>query len=94
MARRIRDVPIRTDTSALLGLASRIPILSEAEEARALQYRCECLEAALFQQGESTQMLPHLIEHDHAQSSTSLSQGVWSILWCFNQQDPLSKPQS
>ncbi|KAI9898969.1 hypothetical protein N3K66_005430 [Trichothecium roseum] len=28
------------------GLISRIPVLSEVEEARALQYRCECLEAA------------------------------------------------
>ncbi|KAF4460534.1 hypothetical protein FALBO_12678 [Fusarium albosuccineum] len=32
------------------GLASRIPCLSEAEEARALQYRCECLEAVCIQQ--------------------------------------------
>ncbi|KAM5356276.1 hypothetical protein ACJ41O_002922 [Fusarium nematophilum] len=32
------------------GVASRIPSLSEAEEARALQYRCECLEAACIQQ--------------------------------------------
>ncbi|KAJ4252193.1 hypothetical protein NW757_006315 [Fusarium falciforme] len=32
------------------GIASRIPCLSEAEEARALQYRCECLEAACIQQ--------------------------------------------
>ncbi|KAH8735450.1 hypothetical protein BGZ61DRAFT_379651 [Ilyonectria robusta] len=32
------------------GIASRIPTLSEAEEARALQYRCECLEAAFSQQ--------------------------------------------
>ncbi|KPM38118.1 hypothetical protein AK830_g8436 [Neonectria ditissima] len=32
------------------GIASRIPTLSEAEEARALQYRCECLEAAFAQQ--------------------------------------------
>ncbi|EXK47227.1 hypothetical protein FOMG_00716 [Fusarium oxysporum f. sp. melonis 26406] len=32
------------------GISSRIPSLSEAEEARALQYRCECLEAACKQQ--------------------------------------------
>ncbi|KAM5383923.1 hypothetical protein ACJA88_003078 [Fusarium oxysporum] len=32
------------------GISSHIPSLSEAEEARALQYRCECLEAACKQQ--------------------------------------------
>ncbi|KAF4998100.1 hypothetical protein FGRMN_3397 [Fusarium graminum] len=32
------------------GISSRVPSLSEAEEARALQYRCECLEAACKQQ--------------------------------------------
>ncbi|KAL2207369.1 putative C2H2 finger domain protein [Sarocladium strictum] len=32
------------------GLSSRLPVLSEAEEARALQYRCECIESALYQQ--------------------------------------------
>ncbi|KAG5929341.1 hypothetical protein E4U42_006172 [Claviceps africana] len=30
-------------------LTARIPLLSSAEEARALQYRCECLEAACIQ---------------------------------------------
>ncbi|KAF7532759.1 hypothetical protein G7Z17_g13601 [Cylindrodendrum hubeiense] len=34
------------------GIASRIPTLSDAEEARALQYRCECLEAAFAQQDQ------------------------------------------
>ncbi|WZH39567.1 uncharacterized protein QYS62_000491 [Fusarium acuminatum] len=34
------------------GISSRIPLLSEAEEARALQYRCECLEAACKQQSK------------------------------------------
>ncbi|WXC55558.1 hypothetical protein SNK03_001503 [Fusarium graminearum] len=32
------------------GIASHVPSLSEAEEARALQYRCECLEFAFRQQ--------------------------------------------
>ncbi|KAK0383290.1 hypothetical protein NLU13_9203 [Sarocladium strictum] len=31
------------------GLTSRHPVLSEVEEARALQYQCECLETALLQ---------------------------------------------
>ncbi|KAG6026851.1 hypothetical protein E4U41_001153 [Claviceps citrina] len=31
------------------GLTARIPLLSSAEEARALQYRCECLEAVCIQ---------------------------------------------
>ncbi|EQK98703.1 hypothetical protein OCS_05584 [Ophiocordyceps sinensis CO18] len=31
------------------GLAPRIPVLSQMEEARALQYHCECLEAACLQ---------------------------------------------
>lgn len=34
------------------GISSNIPSLSEAEEARALQYRCECLEAACKQQSK------------------------------------------
>ncbi|KAH7160182.1 hypothetical protein B0J13DRAFT_123102 [Dactylonectria estremocensis] len=42
------------------GIASRIPTLSEAEEARALQYRCECLEAAFAQQAlDVTGILTH-----------------------------------
>ncbi|RFN47618.1 hypothetical protein FIE12Z_8158 [Fusarium flagelliforme] len=32
------------------GISSHIPSLSQAEEARALQYRCECLESACRQQ--------------------------------------------
>lgn len=35
-----------------VGISSHIPSLSEAEEARALQYRCECLEAACMQQSK------------------------------------------
>jgi hypothetical protein len=35
-----------------VGISSNIPSLSEAEEARALQYRCECLEAACKQQSK------------------------------------------
>jgi hypothetical protein len=38
-------------TSPASGIASRIPTPSLAEEARALQYRCESLEAAFDQQG-------------------------------------------
>ncbi|KAI6785868.1 Metallothionein expression activator-like protein [Emericellopsis cladophorae] len=34
------------------GLNSQVPILSEAEGARALQYRCECLEAACSQDAD------------------------------------------
>ncbi|KAF5568994.1 hypothetical protein FPHYL_2447 [Fusarium phyllophilum] len=45
------------------GISSHIPSLSEAEEARALQYRCECLEAAC----ESGSFVP-------AQSSSSVSE--------------------
>ncbi|KAG8675428.1 hypothetical protein FPOAC1_001407 [Fusarium poae] len=34
------------------GISPHVPSLSEAEEARALQYRCECLESACRQQSE------------------------------------------
>lgn len=36
-----------------LGLTSRIPIVSDVEEARALQFRCECLEVACLQDRKS-----------------------------------------
>lgn len=36
----------------VVGIASHVPSLSEAEEARALQYRCECLESAFRQQSK------------------------------------------
>jgi hypothetical protein len=46
-----------TDTSALPGLPPRYPILSEMDEARAMQYHCECIEVALLrQQGECQAM--------------------------------------
>lgn len=35
-----------------LGLSDKIPRLSEIEEARALQYRCECIETACLQHGK------------------------------------------
>ena len=36
------------------GLISRIPIVSDIDEARALQFRCECLEAACLQDRRNT----------------------------------------
>jgi hypothetical protein len=36
----------------VLDLADKIPCLSEIEEARALQYRCECIESACLDQGK------------------------------------------
>ncbi|TQN66448.1 hypothetical protein CSHISOI_08967, partial [Colletotrichum shisoi] len=32
-------------------LSSNVPIISELEEARSLQYRCECIETAFLEQG-------------------------------------------
>jgi hypothetical protein len=38
----------------VLDLSDKIPRLSEIEEARAVQYRCECIESACIDQGKET----------------------------------------
>lgn len=49
-------------TDILVANLSRIPTLSEIEEARALQYRCECLEVACLQDCESSSKLLHCLD--------------------------------
>ncbi|CAM1507302.1 Fc.00g069430.m01.CDS01 [Cosmosporella sp. VM-42] len=41
------QMPATDQDSTNPGVAARVPVLSDAEEARILQYRCECLEAHL-----------------------------------------------
>lgn len=54
-------------------ISDRIPVLSDFEEARALQYQCECIETACFEHGmystnTATASLP---SHSSCQASTS-----------------------
>jgi hypothetical protein len=42
---------MRRDTA---DLSAKIPVLSEIEEARALQYQCECIETACLEQGKAS----------------------------------------
>lgn len=47
------------DTSALLvEFRGTYPVLSDVEEARSLQYRCECIESFLIDQGLNFSLSP------------------------------------
>ena len=42
---------IQSSDAISIDLSDKIPVLSEIEEARSLQYQCECIESAFVEQG-------------------------------------------
>lgn len=51
IARCLIGLVLYSDTRKLKDLPGTVPILSDIEEARALQYKCECIESFLIDQG-------------------------------------------